>query len=200
MQGNNQGYQPKKIGTGTKAVLWGGGIVAVLIAAIPFIILVAYAGPFLLLGGINQLTGNDYESNIQRGVTASVAAFTPPASWTEISKTEVQKRPTCMPEDRANYETHCEWFRGVWDTNAPYGENSMMDIVQSFEKTRTVKGKPDRVISASCVRATPEAPLEPCRVQTYMSASTGNDSYAFTLTLTDQGPGTDVLATVTYIR
>lgn len=166
----------------------------------PLYFFLAYAGPFVLLGGINQLTGNDYESNIQREVTAAVAEFTPKATWTEISKTDVQKRPVCMPEDRANYETHCEWFRGVWDTNAHYSENSIFDIAQSFEKTRTTKGKADKVIVDKCVRASPEAPLEPCRVQTYMPSTTANSSYAFTVTITDQGPGTNVIVTVTYTR
>jgi hypothetical protein len=205
MQGNNQGYQPPKMNNGAKGALWAGGIggiIAIIVGVIFVLPGLVYVIFFLLASGVDGVVGEEnmpYHANNRKGVTEAVSKFTPNPSWTEISKTEVHKPAACTDADRKTPQEDCEMFKGVWNTHTPHNENSILEVAKSFGGVNKYDNRPD-VIKDACVRPSPEAPLDPCTMTTYVSSNNLQNSYGFTLTLSDQGPGTDVIATVTYVR
>lgn len=160
-----------------------------------------YLSFFILGSTVNSVVGEEnmpYYSKNREGVTKSVEQFTPQPTWTQISKTDVHKPSACSDKDRLAKQENCEMFKGVWNTHTAHNEDSIIEIAKSFGGISKYDTRTD-LIKSECVRPSPEAPLGPCTTTTYVE--TGNyNSFAFTLSLTDEGPGTDVIATVTYNR
>lgn len=205
MQGYPQDPNPHKMSGKTKGFLWAGGIggflALIMLAVVALAPVLFYLVFFVVGSGVNAVVGEEnmpYHSKNREGVTRSVEKFTPKQTWTQISKTEVHKPAACTDAERGKPGEDCEMFKGVWNTNAPLPENGIIEIAESFGGISQYSNRPE-LIKDACVRAIPEAPLDPCTTMTYVEDFQYN-TYGFELTLTDEGPGTNVTATVRYVR
>lgn len=196
------GHQPRKMSATAKLLLWVGGIAG---AGGLFVLMfpaLFYLGVFALGIAYSGIVGEEnmaYNVRERNGVTKAVEMFAPDPSWVQTSATAEIKTPKQCGDDDGPYRTaaDCEMYRGVWETNAPYGRGDIDEIAERFgghgPYGKPHSGKPE------CVRVTPESPLELCGAVTFMSVSSGY-SYAFKVTVTDEGPGTNATVTVHYTK
>jgi hypothetical protein len=196
------GYRPKKMSATAKLLLWTGGIAGVGTLFVLMFPALLYVGLFALGLAYNGIVGEDnvaYNVKERNGVTKAVEMFAPDPSWIQTSSTAEIKTPKLCGDDDGPDPTaaECEMYRGVWETNAPYASGDIDEIAERFgghgPYGKPYSGKPE------CVRETQDSPLEQCGAVTFMSVSSGY-SYAFKVTVTDRGPGTNTTVTVHYAK
>lgn len=196
---NHHGFRPEKKGA-RKGFLWAGGISGGI--GIGYILLVFVLPGFILatigfIGfGVTGVLGEDnmpYEQGQIKHLKQSLERITPKESWTKTADSGVHKAAKCTDMDANPSADECERYRAVWDTNTTYSKEVIKEVIESFGQISPYE-KIDKQV-ALCARTSPDAPLS-CEQKTYITLP-GSNSTGFKLQITDSGPGSKVLVTVT---